>query len=70
MTETEKRLPSNQSINIHDIERDPIIPHNTLLTDPSSQRLLKEIVAAMSSTNNKDDTDEEEPHIQKADEVV
>lgn len=74
LLETEQRLPSNQSINIHDIERDPILPHYVIETDPSSQRLLKEIIAAISSTNNKDDTDEEEvsheQHIQKASEVV
>ena len=76
LLETEKRLPSNHSINIHDIDSlDPILPSQVLDTDPSSQRLLKEIVAAISSsTNNKDDTDEEEvsheQHIQKATEVV
>jgi len=76
LIETEKRLPSNQSINIHDIESlDPILPSQVLDTDPSSQRLLKEVVAAISSSKSiKDDTDEEEvsheQHIQKATEVV
>ena len=75
LIETEKRLPSNQSINIHDIDSlDPILPSQVLDTDPSSQRLLKEIVAAISSTNNKDDADEEEvsleQQVQKATEVV
>ena len=73
LLETEKRLPSNQSINIHDIESlDPILPHQVIETDPSSQRLLKEIVAAISSTNNKDDEEEvsHEQHVQKATEVV
>ena len=73
LIETEKQLPSNQSINIHDIESlDPILPSQVLDTDPSSQRLLKEIVAATSSTNNKDDDDEasHEQQVQKATEVV
>jgi len=76
LIETEKQLPSNQSINIHDIESlDPILPFQVFDTDPSSQRLLKEIVAAVSSSKSiKDDTDEEEvtheQHIQKASEVV
>jgi phosphorylated CTD-interacting factor 1 len=37
---------------LRNIDRDAILPYNTMETDPSSDRLIKEIIASMASTND------------------
>ena len=58
LLEAEKCMPSRSTNNndvgnwIRHVERDPILSHSVLDSDLSSDRLLKEIMAAMMSSNN------------------
>ncbi|KAL7539800.1 hypothetical protein ACHAXR_009617 [Thalassiosira sp. AJA248-18] len=77
----EKRIPAQTAQNrdggyvgswIRCIDRDPVLPYQVMETDPSCDRLLKEINAAFLPTADSGDeeSDQQQQHLQKAKENV
>ena len=55
---------------LRNIDRDAILPYNTMETDPSSDRLIKEIIASMSSIIDTGDTTHSNRNEESAREIV